>query len=89
MAIVCDASFHGIIRQAPAGYLFQYRGLNNSSGLEMFIHQWWAIAHLRIKSMTVHGDSTLLTFHDRSQNTIRASMACTVDTKESATPPSG
>ncbi|WP_409994904.1 hypothetical protein [Chitinophaga pinensis] len=55
----------------------------------MFIHQWWAIAHLRIKSMTVHGDSTLLTFHDRSQNTIRASMACTVDTKESATPPSG
>jgi hypothetical protein len=32
-------------------------------GMEMFIHQWWAIAVLRIKSMEVHGDSTLLSFY--------------------------
>lgn len=32
-------------------------------GLEMFIHQWWAIAILRIKSVNVHGDSAKLTFH--------------------------
>lgn len=38
-------------------------GLEKTSGLEMFIHQWWAIANLRIKTMEVHGDSTLLTFH--------------------------
>lgn len=39
------------------------RGLENTTGLEMFIHQWWAIANLRIKTMDVHGDSTRLTFH--------------------------
>lgn len=33
------------------------------TGMEMFIHQWWAIANLRIKKAEVHGDSTLLTFH--------------------------
>lgn len=44
----------------PSSHL---RGLNKASGLEMFIHQWWAIANLRIKSMSVQGDSTLLTFH--------------------------
>lgn len=38
-------------------------GLEKVSGLEIFIHQWWAIANLRIKTMEVHGDSTLLTFH--------------------------
>jgi hypothetical protein len=37
--------------------------LTQAAGLEMFIHQWWAIASLRVKSMEVHGDSTLLTFH--------------------------
>jgi len=37
--------------------------LNNSQGIEMFIHQWWAIAMLRIKKMEVHGDSTQLFFH--------------------------
>lgn len=31
-------------------------------GMEMFIHQWWEIASLRIKNLTVHGDSTLLGF---------------------------
>lgn len=37
--------------------------LSNVDGLEMFIHQWWAIAVLRIKSMDVKGDSALLRFH--------------------------
>ncbi|GAA4736113.1 hypothetical protein GCM10023229_13260 [Flavisolibacter ginsenosidimutans] len=32
-------------------------------GMEMFIHQWWAIAILRIKSMEVKGDSALLHFY--------------------------
>ncbi|SFW17408.1 right-handed parallel beta-helix repeat-containing protein [Chitinophaga sancti] len=34
-----------------------------TDGLEMFIHQWWAIAVLRIKSMQVAGDSTQLFFY--------------------------
>ncbi|MES2329035.1 MAG: L-rhamnose mutarotase [Bacteroidota bacterium] len=34
----------------------------NISGLEMFIHQWWEIATLRIRKFEVHGDSTLLSF---------------------------
>jgi hypothetical protein len=37
--------------------------LRNMNGAEMFIHQWWAIAMLRIKKMEVHGDSTQLFFH--------------------------
>ncbi|MCW3093765.1 MAG: L-rhamnose mutarotase [Ferruginibacter sp.] len=37
--------------------------LANTASLEMFIHQWWAIAILRIKSYQVHGDSTRLSFH--------------------------
>lgn len=37
--------------------------IKNTAGLEMFIHQWWAIANLRVKKMEVHGDSTLLSFH--------------------------
>jgi L-rhamnose mutarotase len=37
--------------------------LQNVNGIEMFIHQWWAIAILRIKKMDVHGDSTKLYFH--------------------------
>lgn len=32
-------------------------------GAEMFIHQWWAIANLRIRKFEVHGDSTKLFFH--------------------------
>ena len=32
-------------------------------GMEMFIHQWWAIAVLRIKSVVIKGDSAGLTFH--------------------------
>lgn len=34
-----------------------------AKGLEMFIHQWWAIARLRIKAMEVRGDSARLSFH--------------------------
>ena len=34
-----------------------------TTGMEMFIHQWWAIAMLRIRKMEVHGDSTLLSFY--------------------------
>lgn len=36
--------------------------LQNVNGMEMFIHQWWAIAILRIKKMEPHGDSTKLFF---------------------------
>src|SRR5207344_1739617 len=35
----------------------------NMNGVEIFIHQWWAIAVLRIKKMQVQGDSTKLFFH--------------------------
>ncbi|MEO8405098.1 MAG: hypothetical protein ABI480_10895, partial [Chitinophagaceae bacterium] len=37
--------------------------LRNASGIEMFIHQWWAVATLRIKKMEVHGDSAKLSFY--------------------------
>src|SRR5699024_9646675 len=35
----------------------------NVEDLEFVIHQWWAIANLRVKSMEVHGDRTALKFH--------------------------
>src|SRR5687768_1484248 len=37
--------------------------VKNVEGLEMFIHQWWAVATLRIKNMELHGDSAKLFFH--------------------------
>lgn len=37
--------------------------LNKENSVEMIIHQWWAIAILRIKSMNVQGDSAELSFH--------------------------
>jgi hypothetical protein len=37
--------------------------LSGWEGLEMFIHQWWAIAILRIKSIEIKGDSARLHFH--------------------------
>jgi hypothetical protein len=40
----------------------QFPLLSNTTGVEMFIHQWWAIAMLRIKKIEVHGDSTQLFF---------------------------
>ena len=36
--------------------------LQNVTGMELFIHQWWAIAVLRIKKMEPHGDSAKLFF---------------------------
>ncbi|MEP6677398.1 MAG: hypothetical protein ABJA78_19715 [Ferruginibacter sp.] len=37
--------------------------LSKITGMEMFIHQWWAIAILRIKSFEVQGDSVKLSFY--------------------------
>lgn len=38
------------------------KGLHGGDGLEMFIHQWWAVAMLRVKTITYKGDSARLTF---------------------------
>ncbi|MBN1925283.1 MAG: right-handed parallel beta-helix repeat-containing protein, partial [Prolixibacteraceae bacterium] len=35
----------------------------NIKQLEFVIHQWWAIAILRVKDMKIVGDSALITFH--------------------------
>lgn len=35
----------------------------NPEDLEFVIHQWWAIANLRVKSIENHGDSTAVKFH--------------------------
>ncbi|CAN5682530.1 hypothetical protein BH11BAC3_BH11BAC3_17330 [soil metagenome] len=45
--------------------------VKNVSGVEMFIHQWWAIANLRIKKMEQQGDSTKLFFH-QPESTIQS-----------------
>jgi hypothetical protein len=37
--------------------------LSNIKGMEMFIHQWWAIAILRVRSVEVQGDSARLSFY--------------------------
>ena len=37
--------------------------IKNVAGMEMFIHQWWAIAILRIKKMEISGDSARLFFY--------------------------
>ncbi len=37
--------------------------ITKAVGMEMFIHQWWAIAILRIKSVEVKGDSARLSFY--------------------------
>ena len=37
--------------------------LSTVDGMEMFIHQWWAIAMLRINSIEAKGDSVQLRFH--------------------------
>lgn len=42
--------------------------LKSVAGMEMFIHQWWAIAILRIKKMEIRGDSTKLFFHQPESN---------------------
>lgn len=38
-------------------------GIQTAEGMEMFIHQWWAIAVLRVKSAEQRGDSVRLTFY--------------------------
>ncbi|TKK67026.1 right-handed parallel beta-helix repeat-containing protein [Ilyomonas limi] len=42
--------------------------LANASSLEMFIHQWWATAVLRVKKIEVHGDSSKLSFYQPESN---------------------
>ncbi|UFH52689.1 L-rhamnose mutarotase [Spirosoma sp. KNUC1025] len=41
----------------------KFGDLSKAAGLEMLIHQWWAIANLRIKRIDVQGDSAKLWFH--------------------------
>lgn len=41
----------------------QVKGLENAEGLEMFIHQWWAIAMLRVKTIEPEGKSARLSFY--------------------------
>ncbi|MFC2136959.1 right-handed parallel beta-helix repeat-containing protein [Bacteroidota bacterium] len=36
---------------------------NNINGLEFVIHQWWAIAILRVKSINKMDDNAIITFH--------------------------
>lgn len=38
------------------------KNLKGGAGLEMFIHQWWAIANLRVKDIKYQGDSAELSF---------------------------
>ncbi len=40
-----------------------YKGFKHTPGLEMLIHQWWAIANLRVRKVEVKGDSAKLYFH--------------------------
>jgi hypothetical protein len=40
------------------------KGLTQSENLELVIHQMWAIANLRVKSITVRGDSAGIRFHN-------------------------
>ena len=42
--------------------------LTQASSMEMFIHQWWAIAVLRVKEIEVHGDSSKLSFFQPESN---------------------
>lgn len=37
--------------------------ISNIGQLEFVIHQWWAIANLRVNNITIKGDSALITFH--------------------------
>lgn len=39
------------------------KDFKHTPGLEMLIHQWWAIANLRVKAVEVKGDSAKLIFH--------------------------
>jgi len=37
--------------------------LSKTEGLDMLIHQWWAVANLRVKHIDIQGDSAKLSFH--------------------------
>lgn len=37
--------------------------ISKAKGMEMLIHQWWAIANLRVKSVETQGDSAKLSFY--------------------------
>ncbi len=41
-----------------------FQNLDKTKGVELFIHQWWEIANLRIKRMQVMGDSTKVFFEE-------------------------
>ncbi|MCA5004722.1 L-rhamnose mutarotase [Sphingobacterium bovistauri] len=41
-----------------------FKNIEFKDGMEFFIHQWWAIAQLRIKEAIVKKDSIVLSFHD-------------------------
>ena len=51
--------------QAQTCWIPKPKGINISplKGMEMFIHQWWAIAILRIKAAETRGDSVRLSFY--------------------------
>lgn len=40
------------------------KGLENAPNLELVIHQMWAIANLRVKSIVIQGDSAGIKFHN-------------------------
>lgn len=40
------------------------KGLTKATNLELVIHQMWAIANLRVKSITIQGDSAGVKFHN-------------------------
>ncbi len=39
-----------------------FQNLDQTKGIELFIHQWWEIASLRVKKLQLMGDSTKLFF---------------------------
>jgi hypothetical protein len=41
----------------------QFGSIQDAGQMEFFIHQWWAIAILRVKSVTIIGDSACVKFH--------------------------
>lgn len=45
-----------------------FQNLDKTKDVELFIHQWWEIANLRVKKVQVMGDSTKLFFHQPESN---------------------
>jgi len=52
----------GLRRQSAVTLSLSKGDLSTPPGLEMVIHQWWAIAVLRIQSIDIQGDSARLRF---------------------------